>query len=90
MTASYPPPEHQPGRGNNVADDQNEGEGSRTAARAFNKASEKFAKSGKVDEAASAAKCAVDGAEGSELKHAEAAGKARTKGEDPAVSGQKR
>jgi hypothetical protein len=64
----------------------NEGEGSRSGARAYDEASEKFAKSGKVDEKAREARQAVDGPEGKELERAEAEGKRHAKGEDPALS----
>ena len=55
----------------------NEGEGSRTAARAYNRKTEAFAKSGNVEQKARDAQVAVDGAEGKELAQAEADGKAR-------------
>lgn len=64
----------------------NEGEGSRSGARAYDQASEKFAKSGKVDEKAHEARQAVDGPEGKELERAEAEGKRHAKGEDPALN----
>jgi len=56
---------------------ENEGEGSRTAARLYNEATEKFVASGKVGDAARAAKQAVDGPEGEELRRAEATAKAK-------------
>jgi hypothetical protein len=65
----------------------NEGEGSRSGARAYDQASEKFAKSGKVDEKAREARQAVDSPEGKELERAEAEGKRHAKGEDPALRG---
>ena len=64
----------------------NEGEGSRTAARQYDRAAEKFAKSGKVEEKAREARDAVDGPEGPELERAEAEGRRHAKGEDPAVN----
>jgi hypothetical protein len=64
----------------------NEGEGSRSGARAYDQASEKFARSGKVDEKAREARQAVDGPEGKELERAEAEGKRHGKGEDPALN----
>jgi hypothetical protein len=64
----------------------NEGEGSRSGARAYDEASEKFAKSGKVDEKAREARQAVDGPEGKQLERAEAEGKRHAKGEDPALN----
>jgi len=66
---------------------KNEGEGNRTAAREYNKASEAFAKSGKVDKAAHDAERAVEGAEGEELRRAEEAGKRHSHGEDPKLKG---
>ena len=65
--------------------DQNEGEGSRTAARAYNAATERFAKSGRVDESGARAKAAIEGDEKSDLERAEAIGKSRMHGEDPAI-----
>jgi hypothetical protein len=65
----------------------NEGEGNRTAARAYNKAATTFAKSGPVEKQAQAAKRAVEGPENASLKRAEQSGKAHAKGEDPAVKG---
>jgi len=54
---------------------QNEGEGSRTAARRYDAGAEKMAKSGKVDELAKKAREALDGKEGDELRRAEARAK---------------
>lgn len=65
--------------------DQNEGEGSRTAARAYNDATERFAKSGRVEEAGQRAKAALEGNEKSDLKRAEAIGKSKSHAEDPAI-----
>lgn len=64
---------------------RNEGEGNKTAARNYNEETRKFVESGQVKKGAEAARAAVDGAEHEELEQAEAAGKARAKGEDPAV-----
>jgi len=50
---------------------QNEGEGSRSAARRYDAGAEKMAKSGKVDDLAKKAKEALDGEEGDELERAE-------------------
>ena len=61
----------------------NEGEDSRTAAREYDRAAEKFAKSGKVEEKA---REAVDSPERPELERAEAEGRRHAKGEDPAVN----
>lgn len=54
----------------------NEGEGNRTAARAYNTATTAFAKSGQVKPAAEAAKKSLEGPEGKELKKAEKVGRA--------------
>ena len=64
---------------------KNEGEGNRTAARAYNEATEKFAKSGRVQEQAELAKKAVDSEEKAELDEAERVGKSKARGEDPAL-----
>ena len=64
----------------------NEGEGSVTAALAYDHSQTEFAaEKGEVKRKAKAAKKALDGPEGPELRKAEAAGKARSKGEDPAL-----
>ncbi len=55
--------------------DRNEGEGSRTAAKQYNDATEKFVKSGQVEPAATAAKESLDSAEAQELARAEKEGK---------------
>jgi hypothetical protein len=60
----------------NVDKQANEGEGNRTAARAFNQMQEAFAKSGKVAGKSREAAAAIDGAEGPELARAEAIGAA--------------
>jgi hypothetical protein len=64
---------------------KNEGEGNRTAARVYNKATEKFAKSGRVQEQAKLAEKAVDSEQKAELDEAERVGKSKARGEDPAV-----
>ena len=64
------------------ANQPNEGEGNKTAARAYNKDAERFAKSGQVDQKAREAQKAVDGSEGNELAEAEAIGKSHSAGED--------
>lgn len=53
---------------------ENEGEGSRSAARAYNKDQQEFVKEGRVGEAAEAARRAVEG-EHSDLEKAEKEGK---------------
>ena len=62
---------------------QNEGEGNKTAAREYNKATTKFTKSGEVEGKAREAKRAVDGAEGEDLRAAEREGRSHSHGEDP-------
>jgi hypothetical protein len=59
----------------NQTPSKNEGEGSRTAAKQYNDATEKFAKSGKVEPAAKAAEKSLDGEEAEELERAEEEGK---------------
>jgi hypothetical protein len=54
---------------------RNEGEGSRTAAKQYNDATEKFAKSGKVEPAAKAAEKSLESDEAEELERAEEEGK---------------
>jgi len=56
-------------------DDRIEGEGSYSGTKAYNDATEKFVKSGKVDEAAKEARRALDSKEAAELKAAEAKGR---------------
>jgi hypothetical protein len=63
----------------------NEGEGNRTAAKAYNEATQDFVKSGQVDEKAREAANAVSGSEAAELKKAEEVGKSHSHGEDPAL-----
>lgn len=57
-------------------DDRLEGEGSYSGTKAYNEATAKFLKKGKVDEAAQEAKRALDSKEAAELKAAEAKGRA--------------
>jgi len=61
---------------------KNEGEGNRTAAREYNKATTEFTQSGKVQPAADKAKKALDSGEGEELRKAEDEGRARGEGMD--------
>ncbi len=58
---------------------QNEGEGNKTAARHYNDAATRHAKSGKVEDEAKRAEKAVDGAEGKELRQAEREGLRRSR-----------
>jgi hypothetical protein len=67
------------------SDQNNEGEGNKTAARQYNQAQRQFVRGGKVDEQAHAAEEALDSAERTELEHAELVGKRHTAEEDPAV-----
>ncbi len=64
----------------------NEGEGSRTAARAYNRHTQDFVAGGKVEERARQAASALDSAEAAELKRAEAKGKSHSHGEDPKLT----
>ncbi|MGH7033368.1 MAG: hypothetical protein ACREFL_06540 [Stellaceae bacterium] len=68
----------------------NEGEGNRTAARAYDAAQRKFVAEGKVEEKAREAEEAFVGAEGDALRRAEDEGKRRSKGEDPLLGSIKR
>jgi hypothetical protein len=61
----------------------NEGEGNVTAALAYDHSQTEFAEKADVKRKAKAAKKALDGPEGPELRKAEAAGKSHSKGEDP-------
>jgi hypothetical protein len=63
----------------------NEGEGSRTGARAYDQAATAFARSGQVEAAAREAAAAIDGPEGAALRQAEEAGRRHSHGEDPAL-----
>lgn len=58
----------------------NEGEGSRTAARAYNKRTEEFVETADVKGAAERASEALDGPEGDSLRKAEAEAKAKKAG----------
>jgi len=59
---------------------KNEGEGNRTAAREYNKATTAFAHSGKVAPAAKRAKESLEGPEGAQLRKAELTGLRKVKG----------
>jgi hypothetical protein len=63
----------------------NEGEGNRTAARAYDADQRKFVESGQVDKKAREAEEAFEGKEGDELRRAEEFGKRHARGEDPEV-----
>jgi hypothetical protein len=62
---------------------KNEGEGNKTAAREYNKATTEFAKSGEVEGKAREAKRAIDSGEGEKLRAAEREGQSHSHGEDP-------
>ncbi len=66
-------------------DQQNEGEGNRTAARRYNSDQQRFVRSGKVEEKAKEAERAVEGKEGEALSEAELVGKRHIAEEDPDV-----
>jgi hypothetical protein len=68
-----------------MAEPKNQGEGNREAAKAYNKDASTFAQSGKVEDAAKAAKKALDGEEGKALRQAEQEGRRHSHGEDPQV-----
>jgi hypothetical protein len=68
-----------------MADQRNEGEGNKTAARQYNKAQKEFVEKGQVDQKAHEAEKALEGDEGRELERAEAEGKRHSHGEDPAL-----
>jgi hypothetical protein len=61
---------------------ENEGEGSRSAARNYDKATAQYVKSGRVEEAAKKAEAALDGPEGDELREAELAAQATVPGDN--------
>jgi hypothetical protein len=62
----------------------NEGEGSYTAAKAYDEATTAFAQSGKVEPAAQSAAAALDDpAQAAEMERAEEVGKRHSHGEDP-------
>lgn len=63
---------------------QNEGEGSRTAARHYAEGVARTVESGQVDALADKAKAALDSPDGKELTRAEEAGKAKGRNEDTA------
>lgn len=62
-----------------------QGEGDYESAREYNKDTREFIESGKVEEKAEEAKRARQGSERAELDKAEEKGKARSRGEDPAL-----
>lgn len=68
------------------ADQRNEGEGNKTAARQYNEAQRRFAESGKVEEKAREAEKSLQGREKGELERAEAIGKRHMVAEDPEIT----
>ena len=68
-----------------MASQANEGEGNRTAAKAYNKGVQDFEKTGQVEKKAREAADALDGPEAAELRKAEEVGKSHSHGEDPAL-----
>lgn len=64
---------------------QNEGEGSRSAAAAYDRSQTEFAHKGDVGGKANAAKKAMEGPEREELQNAERTGKSHSHGEDPSL-----
>lgn len=62
-----------------------EGEGSYSAAKSYDDDAERFARSGKATIGAAEARNALAGDEAESLARAEEEGKARSKGEDPAL-----
>lgn len=63
----------------------NEGEGSRTAAKAYNEATEAFVQQGKVKNASREAVTALESSEAADLKEAEQKGCSHVHEEDPRV-----
>ena len=64
----------------------NEGEGNKTSALVFDRNQAAFAKEADVEGLAIAAREALDGEEGGELRKAEQEGRAHSRGEDPQLS----
>ena len=69
--------------------DKVEGEGSYTGSKDYNKRTEEFVKSGKVDDAARAAKPQSED-EAHQMQKAERIGKQHARGEDPALKDPKK
>jgi hypothetical protein len=68
-----------------VDDPKNEGEGSQTAARAYNEKTKQFVANEDVEAKAEEAAQALEGKEGDELRKAEEEGRSHAHGEDPQV-----
>ncbi|HEY7608793.1 MAG TPA: hypothetical protein VIF14_06130 [Alphaproteobacteria bacterium] len=62
---------------------RNEGEGSRTADRDYNRRTRAYVKTGRARKAARKAAAALDPSKGTEMREAEIKGKAAARGEDP-------
>jgi hypothetical protein len=62
---------------------RNEGEGNKTAARAYNRRATAHAKTGRARKAAHKAMRAIESPEGTALREAEIKGKSAARGEDP-------
>lgn len=70
-----------------LAQERNEGEGNRTAARQYNEAQRQFVRSGQVDQKAHQAEHDLSNEKiRRELEHAEAVGRRHSAGEDPEVT----
>ena len=67
------------------ANERNEGEGNKTAAKKYNQAQQRFAQSGKVEEKAREAEQSID-REKRELQRAETVGRSHEKAEDPEIT----
>jgi hypothetical protein len=61
---------------------RNEGEGNRTAAREYNRATKEFARTGQVEKQAERARQAIEESQKAELDRAEQAGKSKSRAED--------
>ena len=68
------------------ADQRNEGEGNRTAARQYNESQRRFVESGKTDVKAREAEHALETPEKKVMERAEAVGKSHKRGEDPEIT----
>jgi hypothetical protein len=69
-----------------AGDQGNEGEGNKTAAIAFDRAQTEFAQSAAAEKLGEAAREALEGSEGADLKSAEEQARSRSRGEDPALA----
>jgi hypothetical protein len=68
-----------------AGDQGNQGEGNKTAALAFDRSQTEFAQSADSQVLGEAAREALEGSEGAELKSAEEQARSRSRGEDPAL-----